>query len=82
MRGRLAHSIVRYYVALRLSAVAASAAWPAEQLPEPPPAVRVARATLTDAERERWVAADGRIGVVTLPHSYRRGGATSTLCLN
>jgi hypothetical protein len=61
--------MVEYYVALRISASAATAYWPLSHPREPQPVVRVAHAIRLAGfdPREAYTAADGGVRVITLP---------------
>ena len=86
MGHRLARSMIEYYVALRISASAATAFWPLMQLREPQPIVRIAVANQLDAGgfdvRETWTAADGGCCVITLPQCQLRDDNARCFPLN
>jgi hypothetical protein len=65
---RLSRALVQYYVALRLSAAAATERWPLEPKPAPPAVMRLAQVELDDDfdPRERFSSSTMQ-GVVTLP---------------
>jgi hypothetical protein len=70
---RLSRALVQYYVALRLSAAAATEHWPLEPKPEPPAIVRVSPAACIEEFDPRECYRGPEItGVVTLPTG--RGG--------
>lgn len=65
---RLSRALVQYYVALRVSASAATERWPLEPIAQPPAIVRLRHTEQLDGfdAREVWTT-ESAVGVVTLP---------------
>ena len=84
MGSRLARSVVEYYVALRISASAATAYWPLSQPREPQPIVRVAQAISATSfdPREAFTASDGGVCVITLPQPHTSDVGARLFSLN
>jgi hypothetical protein len=80
----LARSVVEYYVALRISAGAATAYWPLSHPREPQPIVRVAQAAnpIGFDPREVFAAADGGLCVITLPQRHATDSSVRAFSLN
>jgi hypothetical protein len=81
---KLARSVVEYYVALRISASAATAYWPMAHPREPQPIVRVAQAAHPAGfdPRELFTAADGGVCVITLPQRHATATRARAFSLN
>jgi hypothetical protein len=80
----LARSVLEYYVALRISASAATAYWSFSRPREPQPIVRVAEAVRLDGfdPREVFAAPDGGVCVITLPRHHATDMRVRAFSLN